>query len=46
MGKKLEQRIECLGCKDYTYNFKPKEVKITNKVLREKLNCVVCRSSK
>ena len=46
MGRKLEQRIECLRCKDYTYNFKPKEVKITNKVLREKLNCVVCRSSK
>ena len=45
-GKKLEQRIGCLGWKDYTYNFKPKEVKMTNKVLREKLNCVVCRSSK
>ena len=45
-GEKLEQRIRCLGCKDYTYNCKPKEVKMTNKVLREKLNCVVCRSSK
>ena len=36
----------CLGCKDYTDNFKPQEVKMTNKVLREKSNCVVCRSSK
>ena len=33
----------CLGCKDYTDNFKPQEVKMTNKVLREKSNCVVCR---
>ena len=36
----------CLECKDYNDNFKPQETKITNKVLREKLNCVVCRSSK
>ena len=35
-----------IGCKDYTDNFKPQEVKMTNKVLREKSNCVVCRSSK
>ena len=26
----------CLGRKDYTYNFRPQEVKMTNKVLREK----------
>ena len=36
----------CLRCKDYTHNFKPQEIKMTNKVLREKSNCVVCRSSK
>ena len=36
----------CLGCKDYTHNFKPQEVKMTNEVLREKSDCVVCRSSK
>ena len=36
----------CLGCKDYTHNFKPQEVKMTNKALRVKSNCVVCRSSK
>ena len=35
-----------LGCKDFTHNFRPQEVKMTNKVLREKSNCVVCRSSK
>ena len=36
----------CLGCKDYAHNFKPHEIKMTNKVLREKSNCVVCRSGK
>ena len=35
-----------LGCKDYTDNFKPQEIRMTNKVLREKSNCVVCQSSK
>ena len=44
-GKELGTTY-CLGCKDYTDNFKPQEVKMTNKVLREKSNCVVCRSSK
>ena len=29
-----------LGGKDYTNNFKLQEVKMTNKVLREKSNCV------
>ena len=33
-------------CKDFTHNFRPQEVKMTNKVLREKSNCVVCRSKK
>ena len=36
----------CLGCKDYTDNFKLQEIKMTNKVLTEKSNCVVCWSSK
>ena len=36
----------CFGCKDYTKNFRPLEVKMTNKVLREKSHCVVCRSNK
>ena len=42
----------CLGCKDFTHNFRPQEVKMTNKVLREKCCfekkercCVVCRSN-
>ena len=35
----------CFECKDYTKNFRP-EVKMTNKILREKSNCVVCRSNK
>ena len=33
----------CLRCKDFTHNFRPQEVKMTNKVLREKSDCVVCR---
>ena len=44
-GKKTETTY-CLGCKDYTDNFKPQEIKMKNKVLREKSNYVVCRSSK
>ena len=36
----------CLGCKDYTPNFRPQEGKMTNKVLREKSNCIVCQSNK
>ena len=44
-GKKIGTTY-CLGCKDYTNNFKSQEIKTTNKVLRGKSNCVVCRSSK
>ena len=36
----------CFGCKDYTQNFMSEKVKMTNKVLSEKSDCVVCRSSK
>ena len=45
MGKKSGTTY-CLGCKDYTNNFKPQEVKIKNVVLKEKSNCVACQSSK
>ena len=34
------------GCKDYTKNFRLEKVKLTNKVLKEKSHCVVCRSNK
>ena len=44
-GKKIGTTY-CLGCIDYTDNFKPQEIKMTKKVLREKSNCVLCRSSK
>ena len=40
-GKELGTTY-CLGCKDFTHNFRPQKVKMTNKVLREKSNCVVC----
>ena len=44
-GKKIGITY-CLGCNDYTHNFKSQEIKMTNKVFREKSNCVVCQSSK
>ena len=31
----------CLGCKDYTKNFRPEKVKMINKVLREKSLSIV-----
>ena len=36
----------CLGCKDFTHNFRPQEVKMTNKVLKEKSNYIASRSNK
>ena len=36
----------CIWCKGYTQNFRPEKVKMTNKVLREKSHCVVCRINK
>ena len=44
-GKKIGTTY-CFGCKDYIDSFKPQEIKMRNKVLQEKSNCVVCRSSK
>ena len=35
----------CFGCKDYTQNFRPEKVKMTNKVLREKSHCFLCQSN-
>ena len=32
----------CFRCKDYTKNFRPEEVKMINRVLREKSHCAVC----
>ena len=32
----------CFGCKDFTHNFRPQEVKMTNRVLREESHCIVC----
>ena len=36
----------CFGCKDFTHNLRPQEVKMANKVPREKSDCVVCWSDK
>ena len=36
----------CLGFKDYTHNFRPQEVNMTNKIFREKSNCIACQSNK
>ena len=45
IGKRLGTTY-CLGCKDFTHNFRLQEVKMTNKALREKSKCVVCWSNK
>ena len=36
----------CLGYNNYAHNFKLQEIKMTNKVLREKSNCAVCQPSR
>ena len=41
LGKKSETTY-CLGCKDYAQKFRPQELKMMNKILREKSNCIVC----
>ena len=45
IGKRSEATY-CFGCKDFTHNFRPREIKMTNKVLREKSKCVVCWPNK
>ena len=45
IGKRLGT-THCFGCKDYTQNFRPGKMKMTNKALREKSHCVVCQSNK
>ena len=43
---KQRRTTYCFGCKDYTQNFRSEKLKITNKVLREKSQCVISRSNK
>ena len=45
IGKELGTTF-CFGVKDYRKSFRAEEVKMTNKVLREKSYCVVCQSNK
>ena len=45
MGK-LPRTTYCFGCKNYTQNFRPEKVKMTNKIPREKAHCVVSQSNK
>ena len=45
IGKRVRTTY-CFGCKDFTHNFRTEKVKMTNKVLKEKCHCVVCRSNK
>ena len=35
----------CFGCKNYTKNFRPEKVNMTNKVVREKPHCIVYRTN-
>ena len=44
-GKKNKRMTCCLGRENHTHNFKPEEVKISNKVLKVKLNGVVGRTT-
>ena len=44
IGKQSET-THSFGCKDFTHNFRPETVKMTNKVLREKNHCVTCQSN-
>ena len=44
--RKQSGTMYCFGCKDYMKNFMPQEVKMTNKVLREKSHYLVCRFNK
>ena len=44
--KPIKTEKYCLRCKDFTHDFRPQEIKMINKVLREKSNCVVCQSDK
>ena len=44
-GKQPETTY-CFECKDYTKNFKPEKVKMTNKAVTEKSHCIVCRTNK
>ena len=44
-GKQPETTY-CFGCKDYTKNFGPKKLNMTNKVVREKSHCHVCQTKK
>ena len=43
---KIPRAMYCLWCKDFTHNFRAQEVKMTDKVVREKSNCVVCWSNR
>ena len=45
-NEKQPGTVHCFGCKDFTHNFRPQKVKMTNKVLREKSCCFVYRSNK
>ena len=41
LGKR-SRTTYCLGCKDFTHNFRPQEVKMMNKVFKKKSNCAIC----
>ena len=43
MEKKLGTTY-CFGCKDYTKNFRPEKVNMTNKAVKS--HCIVCWSNK
>ena len=44
--EKKPRTTYCFGRKDYTKNFRPEKVNMTNKVVREKSHFIVCQTNK
>ena len=44
--RKRSRTTYYLGCKDFTHNFRPQEVKMIKKVFRKKSKCVIFWSNK
>ena len=39
--RKQSETTYCFRCKDYTKNFRPEKVKMTEKIFKEKSHCVL-----
>ena len=43
---KMVLKTYCLACKKHTHNYGPKNVSMTNKVIRNKSRCSICLNDK